>query len=46
VAFGPIWQPSAFGIVFVCAQALVVLAFAELGWMGLRATRTPRAALA
>jgi hypothetical protein len=46
VAFGPIWQPGAFGIVFVCAQALVVLAFAELGWMGLRATRTGRAALA
>lgn len=39
VAFGPTWQPAAIGIAFVCAQALVVLVFAELGWMGLRAMR-------
>lgn len=38
VAFGGPWQPNALGIAFVSAQALVVLAFAELGWMGLRAT--------
>ncbi|QDH70290.1 hypothetical protein [Marilutibacter alkalisoli] len=46
VAFGPVWQPTGFGIVFVCAQALVVLVFAELGWMGLHATRQGRTALA
>lgn len=39
VAFGGTWQPSALGIAFVCAQALAVLAFAELGWFGLRASR-------
>lgn len=39
VAFGPTWQPAAFGVAFVCAQALAVLVFAELGWMGLRAMR-------
>lgn len=39
VAFGGSWQPSAIGVAFVCAQALVVLMFAELGWLGLRATR-------
>jgi hypothetical protein len=38
VAFGGAWQPNALGMAFVSAQALVVLAFAELGWMGLRAT--------
>ena len=45
VAFGPTWQPNSFGIVFAMAQALVVLAFAELGLMGLRATRPAPAAL-
>ena len=45
VAFGGAWQPSALGVAFVSAQALAVLAFAELGWMGLRATRPTRAAL-
>jgi len=44
VAFGGTWKPGALGIAFVCAQALVVLAFAELGWSGLRASRAPRAA--
>ncbi|MEZ0471672.1 hypothetical protein [Luteimonas salinilitoris] len=39
VAFGGTWQPSPFGVAFVTAQALVVLAFAELGWFGLRASR-------
>ncbi|WP_407351225.1 hypothetical protein [Luteimonas sp. R10] len=39
VAFGGNWQPSPFGVAFVSAQALVVLAFAELGWLGLRASR-------
>jgi hypothetical protein len=39
VAFGPVWQPTMLGTAFVCAQALVVLAFAELGWMGMRASR-------
>lgn len=43
VAFGNTWQPSALGIAFVLAQALVVLVFAEAGWFGLRATR-PRSA--
>lgn len=43
VAFGGVWQPSLFGIAFVLAQALAVLAFADLGWFGLRATRTARA---
>lgn len=46
VAFGPTWQPTAWGIAFVCAQALVVLVFAELGWIGVRATRTVRRAMA
>lgn len=44
VAFGDTWQPSPPGVAFVSAQALAVLAFAELGWMGLRATRTTRTA--
>ena len=39
VAFGGNWQPSVAGIAFVLAQALAVLAFADLGWIGLRATR-------
>jgi hypothetical protein len=39
VAFGGAWQPSTWGVAFVGAQALVVLAFADLGWFGLRATR-------
>lgn len=39
VAFGGTWQPSPFGVAFVAAQALVVLVFAELGWLGLRASR-------
>ncbi|WP_149193132.1 hypothetical protein [Luteimonas suaedae] len=39
VAFGGNWQPSPLGVAFVTAQALVVLAFAELGWFGLRASR-------
>lgn len=38
VAFGGLYQPTAAGLAFVSAQALAVLAFAELGWMGLRAT--------
>lgn len=38
VAFGGPYQPTAAGIAFVGAQGLAVLAFAELGWMGLRAT--------
>jgi hypothetical protein len=38
VAFGGLYQPTAAGIAFVGAQGLAVLAFAELGWMGLRAT--------
>ncbi len=38
VAFGGAWRPSPFGTAFVLAQALAVLAFAELGWMGLRAS--------
>lgn len=46
VAFGPTWQPTALGVAFICAQALAVLAFAELGWIGLRATRRMRAATA
>lgn len=46
VAFGPTWQPTGLGIAFVCAQALVVLVFAELGWMGLRAQGRTRDALA
>lgn len=43
VAFGGTWQPTGAGIAFVLAQALAVLAFAELGWMGLRAARRPAA---
>lgn len=39
VAFGGTWQPSLLGVLFVTGQALVVLAFAELGWFGLRASR-------
>lgn len=39
VAFGGSWQPSLAGIAFVLAQALAVLAFADLGWIGLRARR-------
>ena len=39
VAFGAAWQPSLAGIAFVLAQALAVLAFADLGWIGLRASR-------
>jgi hypothetical protein len=46
VAFGPTWQPTALGVAFICAQALAVLAFAELGWIGLRATRRMQAATA
>ncbi len=46
VAFGDTWQPSPLGVAFVSAQALAVLAFAGLGWMGLRATRPTRTALA
>lgn len=38
VAFGGVYQPTASGVAFVSAQGLAVLAFAELGWMGLRAT--------
>lgn len=41
-AFGPVWQPTTLGVAFVCVQALVVLVFAELGWMGLRAMRQLR----
>lgn len=44
VAFGGAWQPSAWGLAFVGAQALVVLAFADLGWFGLRAARRAAAA--
>ena len=43
VAFGGNWQPSLAGIAFVLAQALIVLAFADLGWIGLRARRTVQA---
>ena len=43
VAFGGSWQPSAAGVAFVLAQALAVLAFAELGWFGLHVTRVARA---
>lgn len=39
VAFGGGWQPSLAGVVFVLVQALAVLAFADLGWIGLRASR-------
>ena len=39
VAFGGNWEPSVAGIGFVLAQALAVLAFADLGWLGLRASR-------
>ena len=39
VAFGGAWRPTAVGVAFVSAQAMAVLAFAELGWMGLRASR-------
>ena len=39
VAFGGTWQPSLAGIGFVLAQALAVLAFADLGWFGLHARR-------
>jgi hypothetical protein len=40
VAFGGTWSPSTLGIAFVLVQAAAVLAFADLGWFGLRATRT------
>lgn len=43
VAFGGPWQPSLFGVGFVLAQAFAVLAFADLGWFGLRATRAAHA---
>lgn len=43
VAFGGDWQPSVAGIAFVLGQALAVLAFADLGWIGLRATRSAAA---
>ncbi|WP_222928073.1 hypothetical protein [Luteimonas viscosa] len=39
VAFGGAWQPSMAGVGFVLAQAAAVLVFADLGWLGLRATR-------
>ncbi|WP_202842749.1 hypothetical protein [Luteimonas saliphila] len=39
VAFGGAWQPSLAGVAFVMAQAAAVLVFADLGWLGLRATR-------
>ena len=39
VAFGGAWQPSVLGIAFVLVQAVAVLAFADLGWFGLRAMR-------
>ncbi len=43
VAFGGPWQPNLFGVGFVLAQAFAVLAFADLGWFGLRATRAAHA---
>ena len=43
VAFGGPWQPSLLGVGFVLAQAFTVLAFADLGWFGLRATRAAHA---
>lgn len=43
VAFGGVWQPSLAGIGFVLAQALAVLAFADLGWFGLRARAVAQA---
>lgn len=46
VAFGPVWRPTVLGVGFVCGQALVVLAFAELGWIGMRAARAARNAMA
>jgi hypothetical protein len=46
VAFGGAWRPSPVGVAFVLAQALAVLAFAELGWFGLRARRVASAGLA
>ncbi len=39
VAFASGLQPSAAGVAFVLGQAAAVLAFADLGWIGLRATR-------
>src|SRR5690606_38140853 len=39
VAFGGAWQPSLAGVAFVMVQAAAVLVFADLGWLGLRATR-------
>jgi hypothetical protein len=36
VAFGPVFAPTLFGKVFVCAQAAMVLLFAELQVIGLR----------
>lgn len=42
VAFGGAWAPSTLGVAFVLVQAAAVLAFADLGWFGLRATRTAR----
>ena len=42
VAFGGGWEPSVAGIAFVLAQALAVLAFADLGWIGLRASQPAR----
>lgn len=37
-AFGPMLAPSLIGQVFICAQAAVVLLFAELQMIGLRRT--------
>ena len=39
VAFASGLQPSPAGVVFVLAQAAAVLAFADLGWIGLRSAR-------
>jgi hypothetical protein len=43
VVWGGAWQPGPMGVAFVLAQALAVLAFAELGWFGLRARPVARA---
>lgn len=39
VAFGPSFEPTLLGQVFVCAQAATVLLFAELQVIGLRRNR-------